>query len=93
MDNKYFWYIIAALSGGYVLQVRKTEAIPLWRRFSHLAAGAICAVYFSPYTIHYFELTDTEWQYLVPFGIGAFWWKAFEAFEAAAGSITIPWRK
>ncbi|KAF2282293.1 hypothetical protein GH714_044137 [Hevea brasiliensis] len=65
-------------------EVRKTEDIPLWRRFSHLAAGAICAVYFSPYTIHYFELTDTEWQYLVPFGIGAFWWKAFEAFEAAA---------
>lgn len=93
MDNKYFWYIVAALCGGYVLQVRKPEELPMWKRLSHLAAGAACAVYFSPWAIRYFELADTEGQYLVPFAIGAFWWKFFEAAELAAGSIRLPWSK
>lgn len=93
MDNKYFWYIVAALSGGYVFQVKKSEDIPLWRRFAHLAAGAACAVYLSPFGISYFELANSEGQYLVPFAIGAFWWKFFEAMETAAGSIKLPWSK
>lgn len=93
MENKYLWYIIAALCGGYVLQVRKPEELPLWKRLAHLAAGAVCAVYFSPWAIRYFELVNTEGQYLVPFAIGAFWWKLFEAFELAAGSVHLPWSK
>lgn len=93
MDNKYFWYIIAALAGGYVLQVRKPEELPWWKRVSHLSAGAICAVYGSPPLIAYYELASTEWKYLVPFAIGAFWWKMFEAAELAATSVRLPWSK
>lgn len=93
MDNKYFWYIVAALSGGYVSQVRKSETMPLWRRITHLTAGGACAVYFSPWAISYFELTASEGQYLVPFAIGAFWWKFFEALELSLNSIKFPWSK
>ena len=93
MDNKYFWYILAALSVGYVLQVKRPEAMPWWKRLAHLAAGAICAVWFSPFAIKYFEMENTEGQYLIPFAIGAFWWKFFEAMETAAGSIKLPWGK
>ncbi len=93
MDNKYFWLIVAAVSGGYVAQVKKAEDLPLWKRAAHLAAGAACAVYFSPIGIRYFELADTEGQYLVPFAIGAFWWKFFEALETSIGSIKLPWSK
>lgn len=93
MDNKYFWYIVAALCGGYVFQVRKPEDIPWWRRLSHLAAGAACAVYFSPAIIAFYKLADTEWQYLVPFAVGAFWWKLFEAVEQSLGNIRFPWSK
>ncbi len=91
--DKYFWLVIAAVCGGYVAQVKKAEQLPLWKRASHLAAGAACAVYFSPLGIRYFELAGSELQYLVPFGVGAFWWKLFEAFEVAAGSIKLPWGK
>lgn len=93
MDNKYLWLIIAAVCGGYVAQVKKAEQLPLWKRASHLAAGAACAVYFSPIGIRYFELANTEGQYLVPFAIGAFWWKFFEALELSIGSIRLPWSK
>ena len=93
MDNKYFWHIVAALCGGYVLQVHKPQKLPLWKRLSHLTAGAACAVYLSPWAIRYFELVNTEGQYLVPFAVGAFWWKFFEAAERAAGSIRFPWSK
>lgn len=93
MDNKYIWLAIAAVCGGYVAQVKKAETIPWWRRLSHLAAGAACAVYFSPLGIQYFELVNTEGQYLVPFAIGAFWWKLFEALEVSFGSIKFPWSR
>lgn len=93
MDNKYLWLIIAAVCGGYVAQVKKAEQLPLWKRASHLSAGAACAVYFSPIGIRYFELANTEGQYLVPFAIGAFWWKFFEALELSIGSIRLPWSK
>lgn len=93
MENKYLWLIIASICGGYVAQVRKAEQLPLWKRLSHLAAGAACAVYFSPVGIRYFELANTEGQYLVPFVIGAFWWKFFEALELSVGSIRFPWSK
>lgn len=89
--DKYFWLIIAAVCGGYVAQVKKAENLPLWKRASHLAAGAACAVYFSPFGIRYFELIDSDGQYLVPFVIGAFWWKFFEALEVAAGGLKLPW--
>lgn len=90
-DNKYFWLIVAALCGGYVAQVRKAEELPLWKRASHLAAGAACAVYFSPWLIKYLDLLNSEGQYLVPFAIGAFWWKLFEALELSFGSLKFPW--
>lgn len=91
--DKYFWLFVAAISGGYVAQVRKAEDLPVWKRLSHLVAGAACAVYFSPFAIKYFGLLDSEGQYLVPFAIGAFWWKFFEALEASIGGIRFPWGK
>lgn len=93
MDTKYFWLIVAAICGGYVAQVKKAESIPIWKRASHIAAGAACAVYGSPVIISFYKLADTEWQYLVPFAIGAFWWKLFEALEISFGSIKLPWGK
>ena len=91
--DRYFWLVVAAVCGGIVAQVKKAEQLPLWKRGAHLAAGAACAVYFSPFGIRYFELADTDGQYLVPFVIGAFWWKFFESLEVAAGSFKLPWGK
>lgn len=91
--DRYFWLVVAAVCGGIVAQVKKAEQLPLWKRSAHLAAGAACAVYFSPFGIRYFELEDTDGQYLVPFVIGAFWWKFFESLEVAASSFKLPWGK
>lgn len=91
--EKYFWYAVAALSGGYVFQVKRADEMPIWHRVSHLVAGATCAVYFSPFAIGYFELGNTDGQYLVPFCIGAFWWKFFEALEQSISGLKLPWSK
>lgn len=90
---KYFWYAAAAISGGYVFQVSRPDGLPFWHRVSHLVAGATCAVYFSPFAIGYFELGNTDGQYLIPFTIGAFWWKFFEALESSVGGLRFPWSK
>lgn len=93
MENKYLWLILAAVCGGVVAQVKKAEQLPLWRRALHLICGAACAVYFSPWGISYFGLANSEGQYLIPFAIGAFWWKLFEALEVSVGSFKLPWGK
>lgn len=89
--DKYFWLVIAALFGGVVSQYKKGGAVPWWRRLCHIAAGCICAVYLSPLGIKYFELADSDGQYLVPFAIGAFWFKLFEALEGSLDGIKFPW--
>lgn len=91
--DKYFWWIVAAVCGGYVAQVKKAEALPWWKRLAHLSAGAMGAVYASPFAISYFKLADTDGQYLVPFAIGAFWWKLFEALEVSLSGVKLPWSK
>lgn len=93
MDNKYFWLALAAVCGGAVYQVKKNEPLSIWRRMFHLAAGAAVAVYASPVIISYYELSKSEWQYLVPFVVGMFWLKLFEAADASIGSIRLPWSK
>lgn len=93
MDYKYFWYLLAGLGGGYVFRVRRPETLSAWSQFSHLVAGGICAVYGSPVVINFYNLGQSEGQYLVPFVIGAFWWKFFEALELSLGSIKFPWSK
>lgn len=74
-------------------QVKQSEPLPLWKRFAHVAAGAVMAAYASPMVINNFGLAQTDGQYIVPFVIGAFWWKLLEAFEASIGSIRMPWSK
>ncbi|EKZ7384624.1 hypothetical protein AATO65_001415 [Salmonella enterica subsp. enterica serovar Kentucky] len=93
MDDKHFWLAVAAICGGAVAQIKKGETVPLWQRLCHLAAGAACAVYASPVIISYYELSNSDGQYLVPFGVGMFWLKLFEAADASIGNIRLPWSK
>lgn len=93
MDNKYFWLALAAVCGGAVSQIKKSETISVWRRLFHLGAGAACAVYASPVIIGYYELTNSDGQYLVPFGVGMFWLKLFEAADTSISNIRFPWSK
>lgn len=89
--DKYIWLVVAALCGGVVSQYKKGGSAPWWRRLCHLVAGAMVAVYLSPLGIKYFELAGSDGQYLVPFAIGAFWFKLFEALEKSLDSIKFPW--
>lgn len=93
MDDKNFWLALAAVCGGAVYQVKKNEPLSVWRRLFHIGAGAACAVYASPVIIGYYELTNSDGQYLVPFGVGMFWLKLFEAADASIGNIRLPWSK
>ena len=93
MDDKNFWLALAAICGGAVYQVKKNEPLSVLRRLAHLAAGAAVAVYTSPGIISYYELSKSDWQYAVPFVVGMFWLKLFEAADASIGSIRLPWSK
>ena len=86
-----FWILIAAaFAGGAVSQIRRKDPIPWYWRIGHLMAGAACAYFATPWVVDYFHVIDQQKQYLIPFGIGIFWIKVFDAFDNAIGSIKIP---
>ncbi|EDV0895805.1 hypothetical protein QA025_gp53 [Salmonella virus VSe101] len=93
MDDKYLWLSVAGLAGGAVSQIKKREALSPWLRLCHLIASACCAVYASPIIISYYELSQSEGQYLVPFGVGMFWLKLFEAADSSLSNFKLPWGK
>ncbi|QDH44753.1 hypothetical protein SGPC_00038 [Salmonella phage SGPC] len=50
-------------------------------------------MYASPIIISYYELSQSEGQYLVPFGVGMFWLKLFEAADSSLSNFKLPWGK
>lgn len=88
--EKYLWLLLAALSGGAVSQIRRGSPMPLTHRIAHAAAGAVCAVYMSPFLINYFSLADSDGKYLVPFAVGCFWMKVYERAEELISAIRLP---
>ncbi len=44
-----------------------------------------------PIIISYYELSQSEGQYLVPFGVGMFWLKLFEAADSSLSNFKLPW--
>lgn len=89
--DKYFWLALAALCGGVISQFKRGGAVSWLWRLGNLAAGVACAIYGSPIGIDYFGLANNPGQYIIPFAIGAFWLKLYEAVDKTLDGIKFPW--
>lgn len=94
MDNKYVWYILASLSGGFVDQyLTRDQAITFRRRAFGMLCGILSAVFLTPWVVRYYGVTDQETSSLIAFGIGMFWLKLAQATSERIDKLPLPWSK